>query len=729
MRYCAKCRNSFSNNVLICPNDGSYLTDARTSSRKESLPSVDIGAMEESLPIDSDSQEESLLGDFKLEEDSFFTSDEDQSPGFNTSRIIGQTIDGKYHVQSLLGMGGMGAVYRARHTFINNDVAIKIIRPREGMSNKTAERFLREARAAVMVDHPNAIKVTDFGRSGEMLYLVMEFIQGYSVANLIRKEGSLSPTLTAKIMVQICAALDAAHSHNIIHRDLKPENIMIKQNDPGQMIVKVLDFGLAKFRSSENWSKSLTSADTVVGTLSYMSPEQCRGDEVIDLRSDIYSLGVVAFEMLTGKLPFVTARPTGLLSKHMFEAPPRLRSILPGIPEEVERAVLRALEKKPEARYSSAGEFAAELSRAAQGTLSPKQSNEQLRLPLSVSEEEMKAGITQQAGLPTAQSISYETKTASGESRVSGTQSGKIESAKIEQPETRQQEVSPAAQTGTITRRRRSPLYIGLAVAMLAILAGGYYALNMIGQKGPAQAGSQKTDPAASGMLLIEGGWLKMGSLEGYDYEQPVHDVYVDSFYIDETEVTNEKFEKFVLATGHKTDAENLGNEKNSWRAFSTPDRRNHPVVLVSWNDAAAYAKWAGKRLPTEAEWEYAARGGLIGKKYPWGDDPPPRKANFGRGRRVQTPPTEPVKSYEPNGYGLYDMAGNVSEWCQDWYDPKYYSSSPERNPSGPSTGQARVYRGGSWYTDFNQMRIAGRLSESQTGYEYDRGFRCAKSR
>ena len=187
--------------------------------------------------------------------------------------------------------------------------------------------------------------------------------------------------------------------------------------------------------------------------------------------------------------------------------------------------------------------------------------------------------------------------------------------------------------------------------------------------------------------------------------------------------------EVVIESTGLFTDAEKAGNERRSWRVYATADRANHPVVSVSWNDAAAYAKWAGKRLPTEAEWEYSARGGLIAKKYPWGDEPPQRRANFGYGKRADIPPTEPVKSYEVNGYGLYNMAGNVSEWCQDWYDSKYYRISPERNPSGPSTGDARLIRGGSWYTDFNQIRIGPRISEFPEGYEYDRGFRCAKSK
>jgi eukaryotic-like serine/threonine-protein kinase len=733
MKYCAQCNKSYPNKITVCPNDGSSLTDA-DSTRKHSVPSLEIGVMEESLPIDFRPEEESLLGNFKIDEDSIFTQIQSQSHDATTKSIIGQTIDGKYRVESLIGMGGMGAVYRARHTFINNEVAIKVIRPREGMSNKTAERFLREARAAGMIDHPNAIKVTDFGHSGEMLYLVMEFVQGQSLDNLIQIAGHLSPELTAEIMGQICAALDAAHSRNIVHRDLKPENIMIKQNDLGQRIVKVLDFGLAKLKAEEDFIPSLTSADTVVGTLSYMSPEQCKGEEVLDLRSDIYSLGVVAFEMLTGKLPFVSTRPTGLLSKHMFDHPPRLRSIKPSIPENVERAVLRAMAKSPEDRFQSAGEFASELSKAVR--TSQESSSRALSAVFDKEEtdhshddirtESLNENITTEIGRSTVQSFSYEVKHGNSESKPRTVESLAV--AQIDPPE----QERPVSQSLTIAspKRRSAWLYIISGLLILILIGSAIYiAFSGIGRRGPAPAGDQEIDASVPGMVLIQSGWLKMGSLEGYDYEQPVHEVYVNSFYIDETEVTNEQFEQFVNATNYQTETERTSNNKNSWRIYATPERKNHPVVLVSWNDAAAYAKWAGKRLPTEAEWEYAARGGLIGKKYPWGDDAPPRRANFARGRRIKEPLTEPVKSYESNGYGLYDMAGNVSEWCQDWYDPDYYHNSPERNPAGPSTGQSRVIRGGSWYTDFNQIRVAGRISETPEGYEYDRGFRCARSK
>ncbi|MEW6730820.1 MAG: bifunctional serine/threonine-protein kinase/formylglycine-generating enzyme family protein [Acidobacteriota bacterium] len=687
MRYCAQCHNAFADDIEVCPNDGSPLAD------------------------------------------------------FDVNKLIGQTIDSKYQVVALLGLGGMGAVFRARHSFINNDVAIKIIHPRLAMNNEVAERFLREARAAAMIDHPNAIRVTDFGRAGELLYLVMEFIQGYSLSNLIRKKGYLAPATTASIMSQVCAALDAAHTHHIIHRDLKPDNIMIKQNDLGQQVIKVLDFGIAKMKTADNNSASITRAGTIVGTLNYMSPEQCRGDEVIDLRSDIYSLGVVAFEMLTGRLPFSAPTPTGLAVKHIIEPPPGLRSIVPDIPERVEKVVLRALEKEPTARYRRAGEFAAELINSVHGggdsnrtqvlvgSGMPGDPVKGVTRPLYELGGNLEQDLPPQAGPPTA---GYTEANTGMVQRATMTSATKVQTD--EQPATKikTDEQSAPALPPIPQPRRRAPLYAAVAAAVVIIAASvGYFLIPREAGKVPASPGSQTPSNEFPGMVLIQSGWLKMGSLEGFDYEQPVHDVWVDPFYLDTNEVTNAEFEKFVNETGYRTDAEKAGDELN-WRAYATAERSNHPVVQISWNDATTYAKWAGKRLPTEAEWEYAARGGQISKKYPWGDEPPQRRANFGQGGQTfEAPniPTQPIRSYEANGYGLYDMVGNVWEWCEDWYDVNYYRNSPERNPRGPANGKSRVIRGGSWFTDYTKIRVSTRISEIPDGYEYDRGFRCAKSK
>jgi len=219
-------------------------------------------------------------------------------------------------------------------------------------------------------------------------------------------------------------------------------------------------------------------------------------------------------------------------------------------------------------------------------------------------------------------------------------------------------------------------------------------------------------------MVLIPAGEFQMGSND-YDDEKPVHTVYLDAFYMDAYEVTNAQYKKFMDATGHR--APEYWNDPK----YNAP---NQPVGGVSWYDAKAYADWAGERLPTEAEWEKAARGGLVGKKYPWGDTLTHDEANyFGTGGKDMWEYASPVGSFAPNGYGLYDMVGNVWEWCADWYGSAYYAMSPGRNPRGPSSGSSRVLRGGSWSVVGSSRRVATRDSSDPTYTSSAVGFRCAQ--
>jgi formylglycine-generating enzyme required for sulfatase activity len=245
----------------------------------------------------------------------------------------------------------------------------------------------------------------------------------------------------------------------------------------------------------------------------------------------------------------------------------------------------------------------------------------------------------------------------------------------------------------------------------------------------------------------------------GDDDERPAHHVTLSPFYIDATEVTNREFADFVKATGYKTDAERRGSswvfkqgmkdwanvDGAVWRHPLGPestimDKMDHPVVNISWNDAAAFANWAGKRLPTEAEWEYAARGGREGEIYPWGNELKPENrvmANFWQGIWPDKNEledgfyyTSPVALFSANGFGVYDMIGNVWEWTADWYAEDYYRHSPARDPRGPATGDMRVARGGSWFCSENYCgayRLGFRGKSPQDASFNNVGFRCAK--
>jgi formylglycine-generating enzyme len=246
-----------------------------------------------------------------------------------------------------------------------------------------------------------------------------------------------------------------------------------------------------------------------------------------------------------------------------------------------------------------------------------------------------------------------------------------------------------------------------------------------------------------NGMILIPAGEFLMGSEEGSEVEKPIHQVELDAYFIDSTPITNAQFAEFASATGYRTTPERLdrivhmhegGSQtpKISWRMFATPDRQNHPVIYVSWHDAIAYSKWVGKRLPTEAEWERAARGGLQGKRFPWGDGSP--GLGYANWNQVQpnsssAPPTTEVTTFPPNNFGVYDSSGNVWEWCADWYIDPYYVISERRNPGGPVEGEYRVRRGASWNVreDF-RLRCANRGAMLPDSSWPNLGFRCAVS-
>lgn len=248
------------------------------------------------------------------------------------------------------------------------------------------------------------------------------------------------------------------------------------------------------------------------------------------------------------------------------------------------------------------------------------------------------------------------------------------------------------------------------------------------------------------GMVHIPAGAFLMGSNDGSPAEKPVHEVWVDEFVLDKTLVTNKQFAAFVAATGYLTTLERLlriarreeGDSElrgqspfePTWRTHATTLRVDHPVVLVSWHDADAYAKWVGKRLPTEAEWEKAARGGLEQEKFPWGSQSPEGRAAWKRSAELEgLAPTCSVTSFEPNNYGLFDMAGNVWEWCFDWYSDTYYAVDPTANPTGSESGQYRVRRGASWNVreDF-RLRCANRGAMLPDRAWPNLGFRCALS-
>ena len=284
--------------------------------------------------------------------------------------LIGTTLAGKYRIDERLNEGGMGTVYRGTHVLMEKTVAIKVLRPALAADEKIVARFSREARAASRISHPNALSVTDFGEDENgNVFLVMEFLSGKTLKQIIRDGGPLPLTRIVDITRQVGDALNVAHAQGVIHRDLKSDNIMLLDTMTGDH-AKVLDFGIAKINEPEGSTDTgLTAPNLVIGTPQYMSPEQCAQNAEIDARSDIYSLGVILYEMLVGHVPFAGDSPTMVMMKHLQEPVPSVLEEREDVPAPVGRVVARAMAKHPRNRYQSVAELVEDLTIASGMTI------------------------------------------------------------------------------------------------------------------------------------------------------------------------------------------------------------------------------------------------------------------------------------------------------------------------------------------------------------------------
>ena len=619
-------------------------------------------------------------------------SDQPSNAGTNKADLIGRVLEDKYQIEAKLGEGGMGAVYLAKRLHIGDSVAIKVLHPQLAADREAVERFRREVRATARLKHPNAVAIHDFGVSSDNLpYLVMELVEGESLRKIIKRQGPLTQSVAGEILSQICAALDEAHRLNIIHRDIKPDNIIITTTTSG-LRVKVLDFGIAKL-CDNSAASSLTQTGAVVGTPHYMSPEQCMGEE-LDGRADIYSLGVTLFEMLSGAVPFNSPTPMAVVVQHITQPPPPLRLINITVSPAVEAVVLRALEKRREARPQTAGEMAREFVEAIQGA-------------------------------PSHQAIyTYPVPEHNNASGTAG--AGYFQKEQMATPSTPGQFMTPPSLSSfpatprASARRNVIPWLIG-AVVLMVIVAGA--TVWLLRSKSPqsqspqSQGGEeQKKVPAPPtappGMAYVPGGEFLMGSDQGEVPERPPHKQAVTPFFIDLNEVTNHEYEEFIEETDRRA--------PSSWHRGHHPEGGGDlPVTGISWEDASEYAKWAGKRLPTEQEWEFAARGN-DGRRYPWGNDWNKNVANahtssHGRVERVG----EHTLGQSP--FGAIDMIGNVWEWTASDFTAYPSGELPPQTASG-----LKVIRGGGWSSDSKEATATFRKGSSPRGGK-DIGFRCVK--
>ncbi|MEM1416432.1 MAG: protein kinase [Myxococcota bacterium] len=287
----------------------------------------------------------------------------DGGPATSQDKLVGTTIDGRYEVESVLGEGGMGLVYKSRHIVLNKPLAVKVLRPDVSRDDEIITRFRQEAQSASAIGNQHIIDISDFGTLPDgSTYFVMEYLEGTDLTGAI-EEGVLEPVRVVHIAKQLCQALGAAHDAGIVHRDLKPDNIYLIRRGGDSNFVKVLDFGIAKVGGS---SSKLTRAGQVFGTPHYMSPEQCSGSGV-DHRTDVYALGIILYEMCTGAVPYDADNLMGILTKHLYEPPVPPRQVVPSLPEDLEAVILKAIAKSADARYQSMLELLEDLQRVEQG--------------------------------------------------------------------------------------------------------------------------------------------------------------------------------------------------------------------------------------------------------------------------------------------------------------------------------------------------------------------------
>ena len=635
------------------------------------------------------------------------------------SNLIGQSL-GRYHVLEKLGEGGMATVYKAYDTRLERDVAVKIIR-KEAFSQEVIERILkrfeREAKTLAKLTHPNIVPIIDYGEHENSPYLVMPYLAGGTLKGQMGKPRAWQDAI--RLLLPVAKALAYAHGEDVIHRDVKPANILITPSGEPMLT----DFGIAKMLDLEG-GQTITGTGVGVGTPEYMAPEQGMGKE-IDGRADVYALGIILYELITGRKPFTADTPMAVVFKHMTDPLPRPGEIIPGLPEAVEKTIFKALAKDPADRYQDMSGFAAALSKIDHQGDGRTQEAE-------VSRDRMALEPFEEGNLDTVDNLEPSLESLKK----------KVPPASMQQPPTQPYPPAPGLKSGQVNAGGIVAIClagVGLLVLIIGTASGWFRP--RIAPYAPTEAPVQTEAPAAEDlepaagtiqisavdgmpMVYVPAGEFSMGSNDGKDNEKPVHTVYLDGYWIDQTEVTNAMY-AICVATGECTRPSRTSSYKrDSYYGNSQYD--DYPVIYVDWQQAQDYCRWTGRKLPTEAQWEKATRG-TDERTYPWGDKSPTDTLvnyNYSIGDTMEVG----YFSYGASPYGALDMAGNVHEWVADWYAPDYYQNSPINNPESPTSGDYRVLRGGFWGSDTGLIRSASRswLSPSLTSYSV--GFRCSSS-
>jgi serine/threonine-protein kinase len=539
-------------------------------------------------------------------------------------------LGAEYEVGRTLGTGGFAVVFLVRDRNLKRDLAVKVLSPELVTSKTVLARFRREAETVAQLSHPNIVPLHFIGQQGDLLYLAMQCVDGGSLADRIAESGSMPVEVVRRAVTEVASALAHAHKRGVVHRDIKPQNVLV-DGETGRCLVT--DFGIAR----DVDSRSLTASGLVLGTPAYLAPEQVTGSPS-DHRADIYSLGLMAYEMLAGRQPFEGTTPMSAMMKRLSGPPEPISALRDDVPRDLEDVLDGCLVVDPKHRFQSAADVARALT---------------------------------------------------GETPRSGGQ--------------------PTREVIARLRTRRRNRWIG--AASVGLFALGATALLLQKRETPTP---HSVIPAVdSGMVLIPAAEYSVGLDAGPSNARPAHRVHLDAFGLDRREASIADFREFSIAT----------NAPTPWNGAVTD--ADVPVTGVQWAEAASYCAWKHPgvgRLPSEEEWEAAARG-TAGRRYPWGDSAPSQHANTLSANR-----SGPVHAGNfPSGAtpdGVQDLIGNVWEWTSS-----PYRGYPGATAFADSMQQFRVIRGGAFNTP-DSIATASVRGYNRPAAPRDQlaltGFRCA---
>lgn len=629
------------------------------------------------------------------------------------TRVKEAKILGDYTVVKQIGQGSLGNVYLAEHRFMKKHYILKVLPEELSADRSFIQRFEEDISNLSTLDHPHIVKIHNVSYSHGQYFLVTDCVvdemgETTNLMQYILARGKrLEEEELLRLLKQIAQALDYAHDKKLVHRGLKLNNILVSKKTGSSIDLNLSDFGLSRIvgvgavltRTYKNVAEALGVSAAIATTKTgqeryapsietqkllplhasflqnyvFLAPEQKRLDssKIVDARADRYAFGILAYYLLMQEFPEGIFEMPSDRYDYRWNWDLLIQNCLQSEPTKRPESLLEEIEKiqspKPQVK-----------------TVLPSLDVLKIQHPSSLTEE-VNAGTQRVFNIDETQKSSLKPI---------------LKITELERPQT---DPDPAA------------------IFQLDTSVKSYK---------PEYKEVKNIQPLLTDMVVIPGGVFYRGSNDGNRDEVPRHQISLSSYAIDIHPVTNEQFVRFLEIMGGEKDS----NHQDIIRLRDSRIKRSggklsiesgyakHPVVGVTWYGAVAYAKWVGKRLPTEAEWEIAARGGMENSLYPMGDDIEKSQANF------FSADTTTVMSYIPNDYGLYDMVGNVYEWCQDWYGYNYYEISiqePE-NPKGPLQGVYRVLRGGCWKSLKEDLRCSRRHRNNPGTVNGTYGFRCA---